>query len=69
MIDWRKMKGFPKDRDVLVYDPDWSVLHNKGVVVAEFNTLLDKWSSNGGGWPEPTRWAYMPKPPNGAPQK
>ncbi len=70
MIDWLKMKGFPKDREVLIYDPKMADLTNKGVMIASYLTLFGgKWWIEGGGFPTPTRWAYMPKPPNGAPQK
>ena len=71
MTDWRKMKGYPKDREVLVYDPDLDYLGNKGVIVATFGKYgqyEETWYAGGGCRPTPTRWAYLPKPPNGAPQ-
>ena len=67
MTDWLKMKGYPKDREVLIYDPNMADLQNKGVMTAMFNTILGIWCADGG-FPTPTRWAYLPKPPNGAPQ-
>ena len=69
MTDWLKMKGFPKDREVLIYDPNLvDIDKNKGVMTASWDTTFNRWWIEGGGFPTPTRWAYLPKPPNGAPQ-
>lgn len=65
---WRKMNGFPKGREVLIYDPKMADLKNKGVMTASWETIFGRWYVEGGGFPTPTRWAYLPKPPNGAPQ-
>ena len=68
MTNWQRMVGFPYDRDVLIYDPDLIYDGNKGVMVATFSKYEGKWYAGGGCWPMPTRWAYLPKPPNGAPK-
>ncbi len=68
MINWRRMKGHPTDREVMIYDPTMDFQASKGVMTGSFDTALGKWYAGGGCFPTPTRWAYMPRPPDGAPQ-